>query len=114
MKLVRVFPERLDIGLYRDEAKRISEFHGSTVQLGTDDDIRASVLAHARERGWESGDVGRVVMASRMGDVGLSKILDATHGYSLRVYPECLEVIGDDEAERIVSEWKKSLTNRKR
>lgn len=115
MKLVRVFPERTDLALYREEVTRIAETVKAPMPpLGSDDDIRAAILAHARERGWESGDVARVVMTSRMGDVGLSKQLDATHGYSLRVYPECLEVIGPDEEIEVMAKWRSGLTSAKR
>jgi hypothetical protein len=36
------------------------------------------------------GDRVRVVMASRMGDVGITKDLDADHGYSVRCDVACL------------------------
>lgn len=37
----------------------------------------------------------RVVMASRMGDVGITSKLDADHGYSKRVFVEALTNFGD-------------------
>lgn len=41
------------------------------------------------------GERYRVVMASRMGDVGLSKKFDKDHGYDLRVAVEDLTEFGD-------------------
>lgn len=41
--------------------------------------------------GYKKGDRVKAVMVSRMGDVGVTKKLDATNGYDLRVPPWKLE-----------------------
>lgn len=46
-------------------------------------------------RGYTKGDRVRVVMASRMGDVGLTKDLSAEHGYDARVEVAWLKDFSD-------------------
>lgn len=44
---------------------------------------------------YRKGDLVKVVMVSRLGDCGVTHDLNATSGYSLRVEPECLEIVED-------------------
>lgn len=44
----------------------------------------------SRSRGFDTGDRVKVVMVSRFGDCGVTKNLDAKHGYSLRLAPKDL------------------------
>jgi hypothetical protein len=46
---------------------------------------------HINEYGIRSGDRVKVVMASRMGDLGVTKNLSATCGYEVRLYVEWLK-----------------------
>ncbi len=88
-KRVRLALHRIDCDDYRGFVTTLA---GRPCTL-TDDQVRASVIEHAAKLGWTDGDIGKVVMVSRLGDCGLAKDLSATHGYTLRVTPECLEVI---------------------
>lgn len=88
-KRVRLVLHRIDCDGYR---RVVSHLRGTPCTM-TDAEVRAAVVAHAATLGWADGDIGKVVMVSRMGDCGLSKHLDATHGYTLRLTPECLEVV---------------------
>lgn len=100
-KIVRVYPERTNLVQYRKELKHYTDKEC----LETDEQIVASILAHAAERGYQSGTVCKVVMVSRLGDCGLSKRLRDQHGYSLRVNPECLEVVSEEERPRLLHEF---------
>lgn len=89
-KIVRVYPERYRPG---------GEADGVSLSL---EEMVEAVVGHARDRGYASGDIAKVVMVSRFGDVGITKILDAQYGYDLRLFPECLEEVPAGEAEAIV------------
>ena len=44
-------------------------------------------------------------MVSRMGDCGLSRYLRSDHGYDLRMDPECLEIVSEEERPRLLHEY---------
>lgn len=88
-KRVKLVLHRVDCDDYRRRVTAITD----TPCTMTDDQVRAAVVTHAANLGWSNGDIGKVVMVSRLGDCGLTKNSDATHGYTLRLTPECLEVI---------------------
>lgn len=104
-KLVRVYPERVDVA----ESRAYVEHFTGKPCTDTDEEIRASSVAHARKKehgAFESDQVARCVMVSRLGDCGLTKHLDAERGYSLRVTPECLEILPEEEAESVMADWR--------
>lgn len=47
------------------------------------------------EEAFVKGMIVRVVMASRFGDLGITRNLDSDHGYQARVWPATLTPIGD-------------------
>jgi hypothetical protein len=67
------------------------------------------VKAFAEERGYVSGDIAKVVMLSRFGDAGLTKFLTTEYGYNLRLDPESLELLSDDEERAVLAEYKRTL-----
>lgn len=104
-QLVRVYPERVDTAEYRAYVEHFTQKPCTE----TDEEIIASCVAHARKDkhgAFESGQVAKCVMVSRMGDCGITKHLDADHGYCLRVGPECLEIIPEEEARSIMADWR--------
>lgn len=88
-KKVRLVLHKVDCDWWR----RLQEHWTGKPCMMSDDDVRAAVVKHAADFGWANGDIGKVVMVSRFGDCGITKNLDATHGYTLRLLPECLEVV---------------------
>ena len=58
--------------------------HGRTFKMKKDSTHRPE---------FKQGDLVKAVMVSRMGDVGITKDLNATHGYNLRLMPYELEPI---------------------
>lgn len=99
-KLVRVYPERYDP--HHTELSMTCD--GKTVSITREEAIK-STIQFANEKGYPSGTVAKVVMTSRLGDCGLSKHLRAEHGYNVRLYPECLEIVPDEEVPRLLHQW---------
>lgn len=97
-KIVRLRLERYDCDGYRTE---VAHWTKKPCTL-TDAEVLAHMDEHAAKYGWKNGDVGKAVMVSRLGDVGISKNLRADNGYTLRVEPACLELVPDDEAAALV------------
>lgn len=60
--------------------------HGKVCRLRTD-----VVFPDDRGKVYSKGDLVKVVMVSRFGDVGITRNLHATSGYDARVRPEALE-----------------------
>lgn len=101
-KLVRVYPERFDVTPEDLEGWAEMTDQGKDLSRGL---VLARLVEHAREHGIESGTVCKVVMASQFGDFGLTKYLRADHGYSVRMYSECLEEVSEEERPRLLHEY---------
>lgn len=72
---------------YRDKLRAVEGFT-TPVLFATP---KETITHHIDGSIWAKGEKIRVVMASRMGDVGISKNLTQEQGYSLRVYVDALE-----------------------
>lgn len=87
-KIVRVYPERVDPDLYREHYEHFND----KVCFLTDAEIRQEYRDWLESAGFLSGDLCKIVMVSRFGDCGITKDLTAAHGYTTRIWPECVEI----------------------
>lgn len=102
-KLVRVYPERYDATNDLEWINRMLADHGKPPT--TPEVLLKNTIEGAREKGYVSGTIAKVVMVSRMGDCGLTRNLRAEFGYDMRLAPECLEIVSDEEAPRLLHQW---------
>ena len=109
-KLVRVFPERADPEAELEHARKNPQIYGRNPLPTVEEEVKR-IVAFSEEKGYPSGTIAKVVMVSRFGDAGLSRYLRAGNGYDIRLFPECIEVIHDDEAAKLLEQYDAGLLN---
>lgn len=96
-KIVRLYPERYQPGQELAMLEKYAQEKG--VPPPTAEEMTEHWIELATSRGYASGTVAKVVMVSRFGDCGLTRQLDTEHGYDIRAYPECLELVPEEEVQ---------------
>ncbi len=103
-RLVRVYPERYA----PTEIELTRQYPSYTVPLPAPrifEEAVRSTIEFATEKGYPSGTIAKVVMVSRFGDCGLTRRLRAESGYDIRLHPECLEFVSEEECPRLLHEY---------